>query len=144
MNFLIILVQKPVWLLPRADCHTHKKFPDRVTFQTRKCITSLGFFAVEVGTALVSQVPPPHSWLRSRKIGRKLNYHDCFTYLAIHYFLLWEREASFKFLVCELCTDKLLLQKNMTAWIPPTHFSDSPNSFAYLLLANKHDKGFIK
>ena len=42
-----------------------KKFPDRVTFQTRKCITSLGFFAVEVGTALVSQVPPPHSWLRS-------------------------------------------------------------------------------
>ena len=51
-----------------------KKFPDRVTFQTRKCITSLGFFAVEVGTALVSQVPPPHSWLRSWKIGQKSRY----------------------------------------------------------------------
>ena len=44
MNFLIILVQKPVWLLPRADCHTHKKVSRPSDISDTKVHHLLGFF----------------------------------------------------------------------------------------------------
>lgn len=48
--FVSVLLSLLGWLKKPASASAPatpiKKFPDRVTFQTRKCITSLGFFAI--------------------------------------------------------------------------------------------------